>query len=551
MPKGEIGRVGQRRYGLYGSKSVLYEDFLPELQGIRGVQVYREMADNDPTVGACLFAIEMLIRQTEFHIEPGGNTAKDREAAEFVESCLDDMERSWADTLSEILSFIMFGWSYHEIVYKYRKGKTSSPYTKSKHDDGLIGWRKLPIRAQDSLVGWDYKEGTDDLVGMTQITWPDYKEVHIPLEKALHFRTRSRKDSPEGRSILRNAYRPWHFKKRIEEIEGIGIERDLAGFPVLYSPPAINVWDTQDPDALAALAAGEKFVSSVRRDEKEGAVIPGGEPSEGGWRLELLSSGGRRQFDTTAIIDRYDKRIATSMLADFVMLGQEAVGSFALADNKTKIFSVAIGAYLDTICEVFNSQGIPRLIDINGDHFAGITDYPKMQHGDIEERDLATFAAYMKTMVEIGVLTPDEQIEEEVRRLGKLPEKLDDAPPPGAATKGGEQNDAEHEAKSIYKITSILDKYEKGALTRDAAKNLISALGVDEQQQEFYLNEADKAKTAQDEAKAAQEAEKARQKAESAAGNKNTAEDAEDEKQAVKARKSLGRMVSSLFGLLR
>ena len=142
-----------------------------------------------------------------------------------------------------------------------------------------------------------------------------------------------------------------------------------------------------------------------------------------------VSSGSRRQFDTNAIIDRYDKRIATSVLADFVMLGQQQVGSFALADNKTKIFAMAIGTYLDTICEVFNNQGIPRLIDINGDHFKGITDYPYMVHGDIEDKDMASFAAYITEMVGAGVLIPDEQLEEEVRRVGGLPEKTETGTP--------------------------------------------------------------------------------------------------------------------------
>ena len=206
------------------------------------------------------------------------------------------------------------------------------------------------------------------------------------------------------------------------------MERDLAGFPVLYAPPDMPIWDTNDPDMAAALARAEMIVSNIRRDAKEGLVLPGG---EAGWKLELVSSGSRRQFDTNAIIDRYDKRIATSILADFVMLGQQQVGSFALADNKTKIFAMAIGTYLDTICEVFNNQGIPRLIDINGDHFKGITDYPYMEHGDIEDKDMQMFASYITEMVGAGVLQPDEQLEEEVRRVGGLPERMETAAPYG------------------------------------------------------------------------------------------------------------------------
>lgn len=451
---GELGRIGQLRWGSAGGESVFFEEFLRELQGVRGVQAYQEMADNDSTIGAILFAIEMLIRQCEFHIEPASQDPADVAAAEFVESCMDDMERTWADTLSEIVSFLTYGWSYHEIVYKRRCGKTSSPITNSKYDDGLIGWRKLPIRSQDTLYGWEYAPGTDDLTGMTQNPPPDFGEITIPLEKALHFRTRARKDNPEGRSILRTAYRDWYFKKRLCEIEAYGIERDLAGFPVLYAPPEMDIWNPNDQDAVEALSRAEYIVSSIRRDAREGLVLPGkaADGSQNGWELQLLTSGSRRQFDTNAIIDRYNKQIATSVLADFVMLGQQQVGSFALADSKTKIFALAIGTYLDIICEVFNIQGIPRLIDLNGDHFKGISGYPTMEHGDIEDTDLMAFSTFIKDMIGAGILEPDESLEDEVRRVGGLPEKKDgDQPRPDAAD--GEDRKREKPTKEALEDT--------------------------------------------------------------------------------------------------
>lgn len=549
----ELGRIGQNRYyGSGGSPSIFYEEFLPELSGARGVHAYTEMADNDATVGAILFAIEMLMRNAEFTIEPAGNKDIDKAAAEFVEQCMNDMERTWSDTLSEILSFLTYGWSYHEIVYKRRGGKTSSPVTNSKYNDGLIGWRKLPIRAQETLYGWQYKDDTDDLIGMTQVPPPNYEEVIIPLEKALHFRTRSRKDNPEGRSILRTAYRAHYFKKRIEEIEGYGIERDLAGFPVLYSPENIDIWDN-DPEIIAMRARAEEIVSSIRRDAREGLVLPGG---ENGWKLELITSGSRRQFDTNAIIDRYDKRIATSVLADFVMLGQQQVGSFALADSKTKIFALAIGTYLDVICEVFNNQGIPRLIDINGDAFKGITDYPKMVHGDIETPDLQQFASFIKEMVGVGVLQPDQQLEEEIRRVGGLPEKVESPAPEQPQEYDPKQPQEQtngQKADKLYKITSVLDKYNKGTITRDMANDLLQEIGVTPERAEFFLTESETA--ASD--KEAIETEKAMRKEEMKRQNQlemlrqkqrlqnrtysNDLEDKQDEWEARIAKKILGR----------
>lgn len=411
----EIGRIGQRRYG-----GVIYEEFLPELRGKRGIAVYSEMSDNDDVVGAILFAIEMLVRQCDWNVEPTGDTPQDIEAAEFVKSCMDDMQETWIDTISEILSFLTFGWSYHEIVYKRRMGNTKDVRTKSKYSDGLIGWRKLPIRAQETLYRWEYDE-EDNLIGMTQQPPPYFGMYTIPKEKALLFRTKSRKDNPEGRSILRNAYRSWYFKRRIQEIEGIGIERDLAGLPVIHAPESAgNIWDDSNPDSAEMLSGLEGIVRRIRRDEDEGVVLPAG------FELELLSTGGTRQFDTNAIINRYDTRIAMTVLADFIFLGHQETGSWALSSDKTELFAVAIGAFLDIICETFNSQGIPALIDMNGQHFAGITDYPKMTHGDIEEADITKVSAFIKDMTGIGVLVPDDGLEDYVRQAGHLPERTVD-----------------------------------------------------------------------------------------------------------------------------
>lgn len=411
----EYGRIGQLRY-----QGIFYEEFLHELRGRKGIETYKEMANNDSIIGGILFAVEMLIRQCSFTIEPAGNKDIDKKASEFVEQCMYDMEYSWTDTIAEILSFLIYGWSYHEIVYKRRMGKSKNKLTNSKYNDGLIGWRKLPIRSQDTLWEWRYEDNSDDLLGLVQAPPPNYPHIFIPLEKSIHFRTTNNKASPEGRSILRTCYRDWYFKKRIQEIEGIGIERDLAGLPVLYGPPDVNLWDGEDPDMVKTLAYAMNIVSGIRMDTKMGLVFPEG------WRLELLSSGKSKTFDTNLVIERYNKMIATTVLADFILLGQNQVGSYALSSDKTKLFATAIGTYLDVICEAFSDQAIPRLIEINKDYFKGLTDYPYMNHSDIEEPNLNELSSFISSMVGIGALVPDDNLEKFIRRVGHLPDKLEE-----------------------------------------------------------------------------------------------------------------------------
>lgn len=404
----EYGKTGLYRFNTGG----IYEEFLRELQGRRGIEVYKEMSENDDVIGAILFATEMLMRQCKWNVQEAGTGRTDYDAAKFVRACMDDMEETWSDFISEVLSFLPYGWSYHEIVYKRRMGNTKNPETRSKYTDGLIGWRKLPIRSQDTLWEWKYDEG-DNLTGLVQCAPPLYEQVFIPLEKALHFKTKSRKGNPEGRSVLRNCYRDWYFKRRIQEIEGIGIERDLAGLPVLTAPEGVDIWSDEYKEDLAR---AERLVRGVRRDEREGIVL------NHEWQFSLVSTGGRRQFDTNQIIERYDTRMAMTVLADFVLLGHQNVGSFALSSDKTELFSVALGAFLDLICEVFNKQAIPRLIDINGKHFAGITDYPELVHGDIETQDLDKLGKFVSQMVGIGAITPDSGMEAYLRMAANLPE---------------------------------------------------------------------------------------------------------------------------------
>jgi phage gp29-like protein len=165
------------------------------------------------------------------------------------------------------------------------------------------------------------------------------------------------------------------------------------------------------------------MIKNIRRDETEGLVLPYG------YEFELTSTGGTRQFDTNSIIERYDTKISQTVLADFIQLGHQEVGSFALSSDKTNLFSMAICSYLDIICETFNNHGIPALIDINGDHFSGITDYPRMTHGDIEDADIASVAAFIRDMTSIGVLIPDDSLEDYVRQIGHLPERTSSMPP--------------------------------------------------------------------------------------------------------------------------
>lgn len=411
----ELGTTGLKTTG-----GRVWEELLPQLQGPRAIAIYREMALNDPTVGAMLRAIEMLIRRVEWNTKPASDDAMDVARAEFVQQCIDDMSETWADTLAGFLSFIRYGFSVHEEVYKRREGPSSDPKLSSKYNDGRIGWARLPARAQDTIDQWIWDEnGT--LLGCVQKAPPDFRDRLLPWNRFLLFRAGGEKSNPEGQSVLRTAYRPWFFKKRIEEIEGIGVERDLAGLPTALVPPELLAADAPE-NLKQQLRQIEVLLRNIRRDQREGVIFPQSFDENGKplYELKLLSTGGRRQFDTSDIVGRYDTRIAMSVLADFVLMGHEKVGSFALASSKTDLFAVALGAWLDVVTEQMNRFAIPRLLRLNAFPFG--EKLPTLEHGDIETVDLAEISAYVTQLVGAGVIVPSPGLEKHLLQNAGLPE---------------------------------------------------------------------------------------------------------------------------------
>lgn len=395
------------------------EDLLPQLRGERWHRTVREMTETDPVIAAIMFAIQMLIRRVDWTIAPASDTPEDAEVQQFIDECLfRDLSPDWEDTLSEILSFLPYGWCLLEVVYKRRGGETGDPATTSRFGDGRIGWRSWAIRPQDTLHEWVFRDdGTVE--AMVQVAHPRYVPVTIPLDKALLFRTTSRRGSPEGLSILRSAYQPWYYKKEIQRFEAIGIERDLAGLPVAWVPPQIMSTNATT-DEKTAYQGIQRIVTNMRRNQQEGVVMPLAYDQKGNklYDLELLSTGGQRQFDTGNIVERYDTRIAMSVLADFITVGHEQTGTYSMAASKTDLFATALEAWLDAIAAVVNEQAIQPLLRYNG---IPSERAPRLVPGKVMPEDLESLGAYLTSLASAGVLEVSPELQRHVLDVAGLP----------------------------------------------------------------------------------------------------------------------------------
>lgn len=378
------------------------DEFLPELRGKKAIRKYREMRDNDSTIGAVMYATEQVLRDVKLHVKPANDSEAAKREAEFVKSVLDDMDHTLDDHIAEALSFLSYGFAWFEVVYKRRNGlQTQNLKKRSKYNDGRIGVRKIAARAPWTINKFDVDQVTGDVLGLHQDTGRIGNTHYIPVNKSLYYRTTSINGDPSGRSVLRNAYTSYEYLNNLQSIEAIAVERELAGIPVARIPA-----EYLSNDASTAQAGFVNNLRQILRDVKfneQGYIIlpsdtyPDKDGAPTNTRLvdvELMSSNGNRNIDIDPIVRRYQHDIARSVLSEFLMLGSQG-GSYALSKSKTDLFLRALESYIQAIVDVLNKQLVERLWELNGLNYDLM---PRIDAGDVAPHDLREIAAFLRNL---------------------------------------------------------------------------------------------------------------------------------------------------------
>jgi len=419
----ELG-VGGSTVGFLGQ--LHGDDFLRELRGRRGINKFREMEMNNDIIGSVLHAINMIVRQTDIVVEPANDSEEAKREKQFVESLFVDMEHSWDDAVTNALTFLPYGFSILEVVYKKREGpETRSKARNSRFSDGRIGIRKLSPRAQWTIERFEMEPQGDILGVYQENTSFGAVSPFIPVNKFLHFRTRAVNDDPAGRSLLRNAYKPYYFLTHIQEIEAIAIERELNGIPVVELPASYMASDATDAQK-AVRSKLERIGRDLKFNEQGFIMLPSdtyedqdGNPTNTKMvNIRLISSDGSRNIDIDPVVKRYQSDIARTVLADFVMLGSNDRGSFALSKSKVDIFVKATQGYMESIAGVLNKQLLPRVWELNGlDHDL----MPTIKAGDVAGADLTVLGRFIRASGLSEKVGTDNILEDALRERAELP----------------------------------------------------------------------------------------------------------------------------------
>ena len=381
--------------GVKGLKKLggrIQEDYLATFKSWeKAIKTFREMQD-DGIIATLLDAIKLPLLAAEFVTVLAGDTEDDENARQFLWDNLHGMiSQSWRNHVATALEILDYGWAIAEIVME-------------KRDDGRLWLKNLEPRGQETLYQWKFTDD-DSVLAFIQRDPDTGKTIEIPISKCLHFTSGGRKGNPQGKSLLQTLWRSWRYLRNLEELEAIGIERDVGGMPMAELPE--GVISTADRTAI------ETALKNLRNDEESYLIIPNG--------MKLSAyGGGNKIYNVAEVIERKKKEILMRRFAQFLMLGMEKVGTQALVKGSQDFFTLGLIAIQQELLEVWNEQLIPYLFKYN--KFPGLMALPSLTWADPGKVDISALLNSYQIGVGAGVLTVIREDEESLRTFMGLPD---------------------------------------------------------------------------------------------------------------------------------
>lgn len=451
---GESGFIGLNIFS-----GVSNDELKRELNFPNNIKIYKEMSYHS-AVNSSLTLFDNIISKATWTFKPPANaTEEEKRQCEIVNTMMQDMEHSWAEFIRDILSMNIYGFSVHEKVYRRRLKANGSMF-----DDGLIGWKKIPIRSQETIQKFLFSPDGNDITGVKQslsgVNDPYNRfaarvgnDVVMPKSKILLFRSGRHRGDPYGKSPLRDAYLAWRFLTALEDLEAVGVAKDLNGLPVLMLPPQYLSADAT-PEQKAIKTYYENAMRNLQMNQQSAMILPNAYDPDSKkplFSLELLSVDGKKAFDISKIKEYYRNLIYTSLFSDILQMGQSATGSFALGSIKNSLSGAAAEGMIKQICEVLNQDLIKQTYELNGWDASrrGTLDYD-----NLEDADLETLSKFWQRVASVGLIEKDREILNAVRVAAGVDALPDDLPPQEDIMTGNNSRSGDGMAKGSGNGTS-------------------------------------------------------------------------------------------------
>jgi hypothetical protein len=388
----EIGHTGTPI-----SAGIIGEEYLAALRtpALRNT-VWKKMRA-DAQIAALLAVTTLPLEASTYTVIPNEDDPDRARAiaiAERIDTNLRTMDITWRSFLYQAYLNIAYGFSLFEMIYEKDTGG----------DSRLLRWRSFAPRSQSTIVRWNVDEH-GGLLDVDQELYIDRApiKVTIPGERCLLFTHRQEGSNFEGRPILRDAYQHHWFKALLYRVQGIGAERMGTGFPLIKIPRDLYAQE---------LAVAEDLIRGIRVNQEGGAVLP--------MDYEFEMQHGRG-FMYDKAIEHHNRMIALTGLAQFLTLGSNERGSYALSESQGAFFLLALRGLLERFTDTMEQTAFRHYVTMN---WGPEVPVPTLS-AEMIIIDPLQMSELLSNLVAGGLLKPTKDVRDQVRdSLGMHPEEL-------------------------------------------------------------------------------------------------------------------------------
>lgn len=404
--KVDLREVGQ------SAKSPWFQEYVPELAGALGLEMYDRMRRSDGTVRGSLRLCKVPVLSGRWFVEAASEDATDQLKARFVWWNLTERMK-WINTLVNSLLMLDFGFIPAELVFARERVPVPGV------GGSRVVWADIAFRHPATVEEWLYDRKTRVVGARFSSEEGDYR---LNRSKMLLFSFDEEVGNVTGMSILRSAYQHWYYKTELYKIDAIQKERHGIGVPVIKLPPNFT-----DEDKRLAETIGR----NLRTNERAHITLP---PL---WEIFFAEIKGQ-QVDVLESARHHDSMIQKNVLAKFMESESSTTNRGTATDATQNIFLKAQKFTADIIASEINLNAIPQLINYNW--ASSPNGYPKLRVRRIgEQADWRTMSFAVRNLVGAKVIVPDDRLDDSMREEMDLPKRDPDTAREVAAPQSGQR----------------------------------------------------------------------------------------------------------------
>ena len=410
---GEVGTPNLRAVG-----SWIQNEMRRELQAPHNLVTYEKMRQ-DATVGAALGTAEAFLTKAlaKAKFTTNSKNPASKEFCEYLNWNLKNLKDvTWYESCINILSYLQYGFSWLEKVYE--------PNFSKKHSKYPWKLKKLAPRSQHSVEQWKFDDDSRTVIGLRQyqpqalnIGYTSYKPVstnpneYMKRNKFLLFSWDSKNSSPIGVSPLNACYKAWKEKVLIEAMEVTGISKGIGGILTLRCPTEHINKAAEDPTSneYASLMALQQQAALLHAGDQTFIMLGSdvqGENGNGKYVYDVSVTGiegNSNAVSTDTIINDRKKAILDVFGAGFINLGNDATGSYSLADAKTSLHAFFMEKHMLFIQSVIQNDLVKQLMEVNKVSLEE-TDIPTFQLAALDEVNPEEYSKSAQRLAATGLM---------------------------------------------------------------------------------------------------------------------------------------------------